>query len=75
MNKSLTQEVFKYAPEWVKSASVDIEGDLHFHGCKADDLIISHICGWFLSSSQHKSSMVDKGYDAELWEESPIDRE
>ena len=75
MTKTLTQGVFKDAPEWVKSASIDIEGDLYFHGCKADDLTVSPICGWFLSSSPHRSSIVDKGYDAEWWEESPIDRE
>ena len=27
MNKPLTQEAFKDAPEWVKSASVDSDGD------------------------------------------------
>ena len=75
MTKLLTQEVFKDAPELVKSASVSIEGDLHFHGCKVNDLIIDPVCGWFISSSPHRSSIVDKGYDAEWWEESPIDRE
>lgn len=72
--KQLTQEVFKNAPDWVKSASIDVEGDLIFHGCKADDLIISPACGWFISTNQCRSSIVDKGYDAEFWEESPIDR-
>ena len=75
MTKTLTQEVFKYAPDWVKSASVNIEGDLHFHGCKVNDLIIRPVCGWFISSSPYRSSIVDNGYDAEWWEESPIDRE
>jgi hypothetical protein len=31
MNKILTQEVFKDAPEWVKSASVDSDGEAWGH--------------------------------------------
>ena len=31
MNKPLTQNVFKDAPEWVKSASVDSDGEAQGH--------------------------------------------
>ena len=31
MNKPLTQNVFKDAPEWVKSASVDSDGEAWGH--------------------------------------------
>ena len=31
MTKTLTQEVFKDAPEWIKSASVDSDGEAWGH--------------------------------------------
>lgn len=74
--KTLTQDVFKGAPEWVRSAAFDQDGHAWGYACKASDLSVlnggHHATVHVKNSPLHLGS----GYPGdEWWEESAIDRE
>ncbi len=77
MTKTLTQDVFKGAPDWVRSAAVDEDGYAWGYACKASDLSV-------LNGGHHATVHVkhppyhigSSGFAGdEWWEESAIDRE
>lgn len=75
MTKTLTQDVFKGAPDWVKSAAVDGEGDLWFFECKACHLIPDGTLSWFQTRIRCKWAVNTRYYDTTNWKNSAIDRE
>ena len=75
MTKTLTQDVFKGAPDWVRSAAIDGDGDLWFFGCKAGYIIPDGRSGWFQTKIRCKYAVVARYYDTTNWQQSAIDRE
>ena len=76
MTKTLTQDDFKGAPDWVKSAAVDDDGHAWGYACKASDLSVlnggHHATVHVKNSPLHLGS----GYPGdEWWQNSAIDRE
>ena len=72
--KKLTQDVFKGAPDWVKSVAVDADGYAYLYEDSAGSLIVHE-----LEFSNHRWGTAKKclgdGYDATDWQNSAIDRE
>ena len=75
MTKTLTQDIFKGAPEWVRSAAVDQDGDAWGYGCTTKDLSYFNRGHHAMIHVKHPPYHIGSGYDAEWWEESAIDRE
>lgn len=73
--KKLTQDVFKDAPDWVRSASVDSDGALLLHECKVAELRISNTMLWHVPINFVRSTINKIGYDPTDWQNSAIDRE
>lgn len=81
--KQLTQAIFDGAPEWVKSAAIDENGELHYHSKTKDRLVAIPANGDWLGCHDayvsppdyNKTELVGSGYDATDWENSAIDRE
>ena len=84
--KQLTQAIFKDAPDWVKSATVDSNGELWFYNVKSSELqIMSHTAidyeYWYMKSDRMEDwasfypAKVSDGYDTTNWKNSAIDRE
>ena len=74
--KQLTQDIFKDAPWWAKSAAVDASGDVCIYSSSAKSLK----CDFYLESflPHHYAAYVahvDEGYDPTDWQNSAIDRE
>ena len=74
MTKQLTQDVFKGAPPWVKSASITAYGRLMFHGVHKSKLLIADV-GMHYSISSASVCESTKRYDYTNWQHSAIDRE
>ena len=75
MTKTLTQDVFANAPEWVRSAAIDGDGDLWFFGCKAGHIIPDVSSGWFQTKIRCIYAVYSRYYDTADWQNSAIDRE
>lgn len=75
MIKTLTQDVFANAPEWVRSAAFDQDGHAWGYACKASDLSVLNGGHHAMIHVKHPPYHIGSGYDAEWWEESAIDRE
>ena len=75
MTKTLSQAAFKGAPDWVRSAAVDQDGDAQGYECTTKDL--SYFSGGHhaMIHVKHPPYHIGSGYDAEWWEESAINRE
>ena len=74
MTKTLTQDVFKGAPDWVNSAAVDEDG--YAWGYAVDTLFLSiddNGDKWIANFG--KCMCLGKGYDTADWQNSAIDRE
>ena len=72
--KQLTQDVFKDAPDWVRSAAVDEDG--YAWGYAVDTLFLSiddNGDKWIANFG--KCMCLGKGYDTTNWQQSAIDRE
>lgn len=75
--KQLTQDIFKDAPPWVKSAVVDSEGGLWCSMYPVSALRPDNT-GWFvITGDKDGFRMVGKGYYEQIanWQNSAIDRE
>ena len=74
MTKTLTQDVFKGAPEWVRSAAVDEDG---YAWCYAVDTLFLSIDDngdkWIANFG--KSVCLGNEYDTTNWQNSAIDSE
>lgn len=72
---SLTQAIFKDAPDWVESAAIDECGVVHWLGCHSSCLVPCD--GWLICSCENgcKSKIAAYGYDASNWQSSAIDRD
>ena len=70
MTKQLTQDVFKDAPDWVRSAAVDDDGQAWGYACKKADLQLEHDCHY---SDNYCYTLIDDGYDTTNWQHSAID--
>lgn len=76
--KKLTQDVFKGAPDWVKSAAVDSDGTAYLYNrpkSKLSTLRDYNDEGIFYAKKPYVSWMVVGEYDATDWQNSAIDRE
>ena len=77
MNKPLTQEVFKDAPEWVKSASVDSDGEAWGHEVDKSLLVpLPYSDRWVQNCYRHNyPHYIGNGYDTTDWKQSVIDKD
>ena len=77
MNKPLTQEAFKDAPEWVKSASVDSDGKAWGHEVDKSLLVpLPYSNRWVQNCHRHNyHHYIGNGYDTTNWQQSAIGRE
>ena len=77
MNKPLTQEVFKDAPEWVKSVAVDSDGEAWGYEVNKDMLLpLPYSDRWVQNCHRHNyPHYIGVGYDTTNWQQSTIDRE
>ncbi len=77
MNKTLTQEVFKDAPEWVKSASVDSDGEAWGHEVDRSLLVpLPYSDRWVQNCYRYNyPHYIGNGYDTTDWKHSAIDKE
>ena len=78
MTKTLTQEVFKDVPEWVKSASVDSDGSVWGHEVNKDMLLPLLYGSDRWVQNCHRDNYphyIGKGYNTTDWKHSAIDRE
>ena len=74
MTKTLTQDDFKCAPDWVKSAAVDDNG--YVWGYAAGTLFLSiNNNGDKWIANFGKCMYLGNGYDTTNWQHSAIDRE
>ena len=74
MTKTLTQDVFKDAPDWVMSAAVDDDG--YVWGYAVDTLFLSiddNGDKWIANFG--KCMCLGNGYNTTNWQNSAIDRE
>lgn len=79
MTKTLTQDVFKDAPEWVRSAAIDSDGEAYFYEVSKENLIPDSSGMWFFYKVNPKRLYdcvaIETGYDTTNWQHSAIDRE
>ena len=80
MTKTLSQDDFKGAPDWMLSAAVDENGHAFMNNYPKSDLYIGQITGIGahlipLDKPDIKSWFIGKGYDTTNWQNSAIDRE
>ena len=80
MTKTLTQDVFKDAPDWVKSAAVDEDGVTNYFSVASEHLLAGKTAkgGMWLfipTKLEHKFQRISSGYDTKNWQNSAIDRE
>ena len=77
MTKTLTQEVFKDAPEWVKSVAVDSDGEAWGREVNKDMLLpLPHSDRWVQNCHRDNyPHYIGNGYGATDWKQSAIDRE
>ena len=74
--KTLTQDVFKGAPEWVKSAAVNESGIAYGHEKTKSNLRVLFIgSGGVHIASGSNTIELGKGYDTTNWQHSAINRE
>ena len=76
--KKLTQEIFKYAPDWVQSAAVDSDGSVYYYSVPASGLTLdSDECWWLYRNAEGTAycDYINDGYDTTDWKDSAIDRE
>lgn len=72
--KNLTQEVFDDAPGWVKSASIDADGNATYHDVPAKKLRPWVDVPFPMMTGGSRDKDVGYGYDATNWQNSAIDR-
>lgn len=71
--KQLTQDIFKDAPDWVKSFALDSNGELHAYSVEKKWL---STCGFYHHAPLGSySELYEVDYDATDWQNSAIDRE
>ena len=72
--KKLTQDLFIWAPDWVKSAAVDSDG--YVWGYSVDTLFLSiGDKGDKWTANFGRCMCLGTGYDTTNWQNSAIDRE
>lgn len=78
MSEKLTQDIFKDAPAWVKSAAVDKDGSLYGYETTKSEIRPYH----FFKKWGYVDMMTDQyawffgmGYNVANWKSSAIDRE
>lgn len=79
--KKLTQDVFKDAPEWVRSAAVDKNGDAYWYSTDKSMLYAGRFFHQFSYSQTLGENLarqcycIGDGYSTKNWQNSAIDRE
>lgn len=78
--KKLTQDVFKGAPDWVRSAAVDENGVANYFSVASEHLLAGKTATggmWLFISTklEHKFQRISGGFDPTDWQNSAIDRE
>ena len=72
--KQLTQAIFNGAPDWVKSAAVDSDGDTYFYSVFKKKLRVSGLWWGYKHIPTTTCDYVGE-FDATDWQNSAIDRE
>ena len=80
MTKTLTQDVFRDAPDWARSAAIDEDGHAFMNNYPKSNLYIGQLAGIGahlipLDKPDIKIWFIGKGYDTTHWQHSAIDRE
>lgn len=73
----ITQDVFIGAPDWVKSAAVDSNGDAYYYSVPVSGLTLNSDECWWIYRDEEKTAYfvyVNDGYDTTNWKDSAIDR-
>lgn len=74
--KQLTQAVFNGAPDWVKSAAIDGNGEVWLHETTKHDMWADTMADmWGFGYDGRSQIFFDDGYDTTDWQNSAIDRE
>lgn len=71
----LTQDIFKDAPDWVKSAAVDADGDAYFYDVDKSKLTKGVLGEYLISVSGGNYKVAGSDYDTTNWLSSAINRE
>ena len=75
MTKTLTQDAFKGAPDWVKSAAVNESGIAYgLEKTKSNLRVLFIGSGGVHIASGSNTIELGKGYDTTNWQQSAIDR-
>lgn len=77
----LSQNCFKNAPAWVKSCSIDFDGQITWHDCKASELSLGEKCSYSENAIYGNGKEQDSGirvpihlFDADAWKTARQDR-
>jgi len=71
--KNLTQDDFKFVPDWADCLAIDADGDLHAFNCYKEFLTL--LCDGHQGVIGSYWERVATDYDATNWQNSAIDRE
>ena len=74
MIMGLTQDIFKDAPDWVVSAAVDEDGECYWYSVSEKLLKLGDGFWLYLQNNGASCEYLGDGFDAEDWQNSPIDR-
>ena len=82
MTKTLTQDVFKGAPDWVRSAAVNGNGSVTLFNVPSSKIsAYNHggLCFWVINNKfdfpEIRELYLKEVYDTTNWQQSAIDRE
>lgn len=76
--KQLTQEIFKNASDWVRSAAVDSNGSVYYYSVPVSGLTLdSDECWWLYRNAEGTAycDYINDGFNTNNWKNSAIDRE
>lgn len=73
--KQLTQDIFDGAPDWVKSAAVDSDGECYWYSLSKCELRLQAEWWLYRHIDGATCDYVGEGFDTTDWKNSAIDRE
>lgn len=73
--KKLTQAVFDDAPDWVKSAAIDEDGECYWYSVSEKLLKLGDGFWLYLQNKGASCDYLGDGFDHTNWQNSAIDRE
>ena len=73
--KQITQDIFKDAPDWVKSFAVDEDGEGYWYSVSEKLLKLGDGFWLYLQNEGASCDYLGDGFDASDWRNSAIDRD